>query len=178
MNRFIMTGTMLAIFVVMVAVASTYPPGARFMPFVVGFPAIALCLLQLMLDLRDSRREVAAPAPMATPAPSLPGEQPMTISMNAGMELPVFTPEVRRKEMIVWGYILALIGGILVFGFYITVPIFLVSFMRFYAEASWRLAILLPAFVSVFLYVMLTQVFRMTLHLGFITEYVMDRIGG
>lgn len=174
MNRLIMTGAMLAIFVVMVAVASTYPPGARFMPFVVGFPAIALCLLQILLDLRDSRRELATPAPV----PSIPGEQPLNISMNAGMEMPVFTPEVVRKEKIVWGYILALIGGILVFGFYITVPIFLVAFLRFYAEASWRLAILLPAAASVFLYVMLTQVFRMTLHLGFVTEYLMDRIGG
>jgi len=175
-SRFIMTVAMLAIFVVMVGVASRYPAGARFMPFVVGIPAIALCLLQLFLDWRDSRRELAAPA--AASAPSLPGEQPMQISMNAGMELPVFTPEVMRKELVVWGYILALIGGILLFGFYIAVPIFLVSFLRFYAEANWRLAILLPAGVSVFLYVMLTQVFRMNLHLGFVTEYVMDRIGG
>ena len=41
------------------------------------------------------------------------------------------TPEVVRKEMIVWGYFLGLIGGILLFGFYITVPIFLVAFLRF-----------------------------------------------
>lgn len=175
-SRFIMTGVMLAIFVGMVSVASQYPAGARFMPFVVGFPAIALCLLQLMLDWRESRRELTNPAPANVPG--VPGEQLTQISMNAGMELPIFTPEVRRKEIIVWGYILSLIGGILLFGFYITVPIFLVSFLRFYAEASWRLAILLPAVFSVFIYVMLTQVFRMTLHLGFVTEYLMDRIGG
>ena len=35
-----MTFVMLAIFVVMVGIATTYPEGARFMPFVVGIPAI------------------------------------------------------------------------------------------------------------------------------------------
>ena len=35
----------------MVGVASTYPPGARFMPFTIGIPAIALCLLQLALEV-------------------------------------------------------------------------------------------------------------------------------
>ena len=39
----------------MVGVASTYPPAARFMPFIVGIPAIALCLLQLALDLYRRR---------------------------------------------------------------------------------------------------------------------------
>jgi hypothetical protein len=51
-----MTFVMLAIFVVMVAIATTYPAGARFMPFVVGIPAIMLCLLQIVLDLRASKQ--------------------------------------------------------------------------------------------------------------------------
>ena len=50
-----MTLVMLAIFTAMVGVATTYPPAARFMPFVVGIPAIALCLLQLALDLYRRR---------------------------------------------------------------------------------------------------------------------------
>ena len=47
-----MTLVMLTIFTVMVGVASPYPGDARFMPFVVGIPAIGLCLLQLFLDWR------------------------------------------------------------------------------------------------------------------------------
>ena len=54
-----MTLLMLVIFTVMVGVASTYPPGARFMPYTIGIPAIALCLLQLALDYYRSRH----PAP-------------------------------------------------------------------------------------------------------------------
>ena len=174
-SRFIMTGVMLTIFTVMVAISSTYPPGARFMIFVVGFPAIALCLLQLFLDIREWRNETAsAQAPGgARVDPSI------QMSINAdGLPVTEYTPAVVRKEIIVWGYLLALIGSILLFGFYITVPLFLVIFLRFYAEASWRLAILLPAGISAFLYVMLGYVFRMVLHTGFVTDYLTDYISG
>lgn len=173
-SRFIMTGVMLTIFTVMVAISSRYPPGARFMTFVVGFPAIALCLLQLFLDLREGRNEVAGgQAPGAGPEASM-----MQMSMNAGMAVEAYTPEVVRREIIVWGYVLGLIGSILLFGFYITVPIFLVVFLRSFAGANWRMAILLPAGACSFLYVLFNHVFRMTLHTGFVTEYLMDRISG
>ena len=178
-SRFFMTGLMLTIFSVMVAMASQYPAGARFMVFVVGFPAIALCVLQLLLDLRAWRNETAAAA-----AGGLSGAPDASLNMNDNLlnadplGPQIYTPEVVRKELIVSGYIIGLIVSILLFGFYITVPIFLVSFLRFFAQASWRMAILLPAAVSAFLYMMLAYVFRMTLHLGFITEYLMDRISG
>ena len=177
-SRFVMTGMMLTIFTVMVAIASQYPAGARFMVFVVGFPAIALCLLQLVLDLRESRNgrtsTLAGEVAGAGPDVSLQ----MQMNANAGLTVEAYTPEVVRREIIVWGFILALIGSILLFGFYISVPIFLVAFLRFFAKASWRMAILLPAGVSTFLYLVFTYAFRMTLHLGFITEYVLDRISG
>jgi len=180
-----MTVLMLTIFTVMVAISSQYPAGARFMTFVVGFPAIALCLLQLVLDVRDFRHEAARGAGgemAAVPAdvsgvPVDPSLQ-MQMQMNAAGLTVEHTPEAARKEMIVWGYIFGLIGSILLFGFYITVPIFLVVFLRFYAKARWPMAILLPAAVSAFLYVMLGYVFRMTLHIGFVTEYLLDRISG
>ena len=182
-SRFVMTVLMLAIFSVMVAVASRYPAGARFMVFVVGFPAIALCLLQLVLDLREWRIEAARAGVgesvrVSADASGVPVDPSLQMQMNADGLAVEYTPEVVRKEMIVWGYIFALIGSILLFGFYITVPIFLVVFLRFYAKARWRMAILLPAAVSVFLYVMLGYVFRMTLHNGFVTEYLLDRISG
>ena len=177
-----MTVLMLTIFTVMVAISSQYPAGARFMTFVVGFPAIPLCLLQLVLDLREWRNETARAAVggMAgvPAAPGVPADVSLQMQMNADGLAVEYTPDVVRKERIVWGYILGLIGSILLFGFYITVPIFLVVFLRFYAQARWHMAILLPAAVSAFLYVMLGYVFRMTLHRGFVTEYLLDRLSG
>ena len=54
--RHAMTLVMLAIFVAMVAIAWQYPPDARFMPWVIGIPAIALCLLEIALDWRAAAR--------------------------------------------------------------------------------------------------------------------------
>ena len=172
-SRFVMTVVMLFIFTGMVAVATTYPGGARFMVFVVGFPAIALCLLQLTLDWREWRNERRATgAPLAAAPKSVIGMD------SAGLTVEAYTPEVVRKELIVWGYIFALIGSILLFGFYIAVPVFLVAFLRFFAQASWTRSLLLPAGVCAFIYVMLTYLFRMTVHTGFVTDFLRDRISG
>ena len=59
-SSFVMGLIMLAIFCAFVAIASGYPADARFMPFVVGIPAIGLCLLQIALDA--GRRPRPAPA--------------------------------------------------------------------------------------------------------------------
>ena len=58
------------------------------MTFVVGFPAIALCLLQLVLDLREFRNEAARAAVGETPAAmadvsGVPIDPSLQMQMNA-----------------------------------------------------------------------------------------------
>ena len=145
-----MTLTMLVIFTVMVGVASTYPAEARFMPFIVGIPAIALCLLQLALDLYRRR----APAADDDRDPLKQAEDQVAriagrrVQFDMPSENAMFTESTHdaqervRREIIVWGYFLGLIAGILLFGFRIAVPVFLVAFLRFQAGTSWRSALL------------------------------------
>lgn len=149
-GNLVMTVVMLAIFVVMVGIASQYPPDARFMPLVVGIPAIALCLLQLALDVRGLLR-VKAPAPAG----------------GGGSTL--------RREFIMWGYFLGVIIGVLLFGFLLTIPVFLVAFLRHWAQASWRFALGLTAAASVVLYLVFVQGLGVALHAGFVTEYLLER---
>jgi hypothetical protein len=152
-GKFVMTVVMLSIFVVMVGIASQYPPDARFMPFVAGIPAIALCLLQLALDFRDSHR-VKAPTPAA----------------GGGSTL--------RREIILWSYFIGVIGGVLLFGFLLTIPVFVVVFLRHWARASWRFALGLTAAASVILYLVFVQGLGVALHPGFVTEHVLERFSG
>ena len=152
-GRFMMIVVMLAIFIVMVGVAAQYPPDARFMPFVAGIPAIALCLLQLTLDFRDSLR-VKAPAPVA----------------GGG--------STRRREIVMWSYFIGVIGGVLLFGFLLTIPVFVVVFLRHWAGASWRFALGLTAVASVVLYLVFVQGLGVPLHPGFVTEHVLDHFSG
>jgi hypothetical protein len=182
LSRSAMTLVMLVLFVTLVWIASGYPANARFMPFVVGIPAIGLCLLQLVLDTRERRR-----AAEGADQRSVFAEKEADISRLAGRKvdfevahaaLPVvqIEPELSgnetvRRELALWAWFLGFIGGILVFGFWITIPIFLVGFLRIQARASWRLALLLGIGATVILYFTFETVFRIEVHPGFITSY-------
>ena len=178
-----MTLLMLAIFASMVAVASRYPAGARFMPFVLGFPAIALCLLQLFLDARERH--------MTTKAAGLSdlekAEQQVSRVVGHRVHFDVgdillpdqgLDPgEQLRREMIAWGYFLALIVGIILFGFHIAVPVFLVVFLRYRATASWRMTLGLTAISTFILFFAFEHLLHIPLHTGFITDAVKDMLG-
>lgn len=182
-----MTLLMLVIFVGMVVIASRYPAGARFMPFVLGFPAIGLCLLQLFLDARERR---LVNVPMDTPASDAERLAMAQASRAVGHEvhfdvgnllLPGSTGDGKdqlRREAIVWGCFLAFILGIILFGFHLSVPIFLVLFLRYWAEASWRLTLGLTIVACFILFFAFEEVLRVSLHQGFITERIMDALGG
>jgi Tripartite tricarboxylate transporter TctB family len=178
-----MTLTMLAIFTVMVGVASTYPPDARFMPLTVGIPAIALCLLQLALDLYRRRAPEAYEADDAlkraeNQVARIAGRR---VQFDMPSENALFTdgtPDERervRREMVVWGYFLGLIAGILLFGFRIAVPIFLITFLRFQAGVRWRSALLYGGLGALAMYLLFEQVLRVSLHAGFLTELIISR---
>jgi hypothetical protein len=166
-----LTVFMLALFTVMVGIAFGFPEGARFMPLIVGIPAIALCLLQLAID--------AAHAPgwrFATyrfrPAPK--AGTPPEEAAAGGDE---FGPETVPAELAMFGYFLAFIAGVLLFGFYVSVPVMLVTFLRRRAGASARLALTLGAAMTVVMYVMFGLVLRITLHPGFLTPAILNALG-
>ena len=88
---------------------------------------------------------------------------------------PALSPRETLREGSLWAYFLALVGGILLFGFWATM-IFLVAFLRFQARASWG-ALALGIAATAVLYLALEQAFRIELHRGFVTEYIRDRMG-
>jgi hypothetical protein len=163
-----MTILMLAIFVVMVGIATRYPAQARFMPFVVGIPGIALCLLQLWLDLRDARRGRLA-EPVGSPGTL---DEPWRANPEAA---PPPADRVRR-ELALWGYVLGLVAGVLLFGFWVTIPLFILGFLRFWGRASWAFSLGLAISVSLVSYVAFVQGLQVILHEGFVTEYLLDRV--
>jgi tripartite tricarboxylate transporter TctB family protein len=180
-----MTLTMLAIFTVMVGVASTYPPAARFMPFIVGIPAIALCLLQLALDLY--RRRVPEAEDVRDPLKQAEEQVARIAGRRVQFEMPsenaLFTESTHddrervRREVIVWCYFLGLIACILLLGFRIAVPIFLIAFLRFQAEASWRSALIYGGAGALAMYLLFEKVLKVSLHTGFLTDFFVARLG-
>jgi hypothetical protein len=178
-----MTFLMLAIFTTMVGIATTYPPGARFMTFVVGIPAIGLCLIQLALDLY--RRRTAEPTETRDALKHAEDQVARIAGRRVQFAMPsenvLFTEgdldasERVRREIVVWGYLLALIAGILLFGFRITVPVFLIAFLRFRADVGWRSALIYGGAGALVMFVLFEKVLRVSLHSGFVTDFIMER---
>ena len=178
-----MTFLMLAIFSVMVGIATTYPPGARFMTFVVGIPAIGLCLLQLALDLY--RRRTAEAGETRDALKDAEDQVARIAGRRVQFEMPsdnvLFTesdlePKARvRREIIVWGYFLGLIACILLFGFRIMVPVFLIAFLHFRADVGWRNALIYGGVGALVMFVLFEKVLRVSLHSGFVTDFIMER---
>lgn len=145
---------MLAIFGGMVGVATQYPPQARFMPLVVGLPGIALCLVQVVLEIAARRRAttgVTADGPGA---------------------------EARRRELVLWGSFLGLIASLILLGFWLTIPFFLLAFLRGYAKESWRFSLALSAGGSMLLALVFHVGLGVMLHKGFLLEPVLDHVLG
>ena len=177
-----MTLLMLLVFTGMVIVASRYPAGARFMPYVLGFPAIALCLLQLFLDARErhltksnvkTELEIAEEQASRVVGHAVHFDVGNTLVGEEGLD----PREQIRREMIAWGYFLALIIGIILFGFHIAVPVFLVVFLRYRAMASWRMTLGLTAISTIILFFAFEHLLHIPLHTGFITDAVKDMLG-
>ncbi|MDK1492618.1 tripartite tricarboxylate transporter TctB family protein [Sinorhizobium sp. 7-81] len=162
-----LTIVMLAFFIVMVGLSMEFPAKARFMPLIVGLPAIALCLVQLGIDLMPSSRSAFHSAPRAGVAHPA-GPDP---------ELPEFGVHTVSQELLMWTYFVAFVAGILVFGFYASVPVLLVTFLRREAEASWRFALSLAAVATLVLYLMFGALLHIQLHPGFLTPWLVQAIG-
>lgn len=181
-----MSVVMLAIFVVMVGIATQYPQQARFMPLVIGIPGIALCLFQLFLELRERRRPRAgAPADTRGGFEKAQEEVARRVGRKMDFEMVHETLQVvrselprageTRREIQLWASFIGLVGGLILFGFWLTVPVFLAVFLRCYAKESWRLSLALGAAATALLFLVFHKGLGIVLHGGFITEYLLDR---
>lgn len=158
MARFdtLVTVVMLAIFVAMVGMASTYPAGARFMPYVIGLPAIGLCLLQLALDLRRMRR------PQAARATEAPGE---TSDAEEGTPDPV-------AEVKTWAYFVVFVAGVLLFGFLPCIPVLVTLYLWREAQVRLLTAAISAAGFTLLVHLMFERVLRFRLHEGFALDWL------
>jgi hypothetical protein len=154
-----MTLIMTAIFVVMLAIAWAYPPGSRFMVLVVGIPAIALCLLQLTIDLSSGDRPRRAPL------------------SEAGQDEDELPRAVRiRREIIVWGYFLGFIGITLFFGFWVAIPLLIFTFLWLMADVRFLPALITAAISTPMLFLFFEKLLETQLHRGFLMPQVWEAL--
>ena len=160
-----MSLVMLAIFAGMVTLAMTYPPEARLLPLVIGIPGTLLALIQVGLEVVDARRNAAGgPAPVAGDAP---GGAPQAIVAAALADFEGLSPDVRR-EFTLLACLVGLAVAVLLFGFWLTIPAFMVLFLRFHEREEWGLTLALAIGGSAVLYLMFKQLLGILVFEGFL----------
>lgn len=163
----VITIVMLIFFCVMVGLSMEFPAKARFMPLVVGIPGIALCLVQLAIDLFHSPKSAFQGAPRAG----------IGLELGPEPELPEFGPHTVRQELVMWGYLVAFVAGTLAFGFYVSIPVLLLTFLRRQAESSWVFTVVVAATATSVLYLMFGALLHIQLHPGFFTPWLLKSLG-
>ena len=167
-GKFVMSLVMLGIFVVMVLMSLAYPPDSRLLPLVIGLPGIALALVQVVLEIMAFRAALSSPG--GASAGGGPGRRSASSPSASGDgELDSTVPI--RREVVLFGYLAGLMVTLLLLGFWISIPVFMVTYLRFYERFSWKKI----AVMTIACWGALYLVFELSLgiypHQGFLVEY-------
>ena len=146
--RTLFTIFLLALFAFGVMYVRDLPFKARVYPWAVGFPVIALLLVQLVKDLR----------------PGAPDNQSDEDTGAADIEFTAeeATPAARRKTMEMFAWIYGFVLVLWLMGYFLSLPLMVFAFLRRHRE-SWSISLILPTVA----WALLWGVFNQVLHLPF-----------
>jgi len=141
---------------------------ARLFPWTIGIPTLLLCFLQLGLDLFKTQKEGDVAGMM-----DLPVDRSVPVSV------------VIRRAINIFSWIFGLYLSIYVIGFIISVPLFLLLYLRLQAGEPWNVIVT----YTVVMFLFLIGVFEMVLHIpwppgvidwpqAFILEFVEKYLSG
>ena len=184
-SKMLMTAVMLAIFVSMVAIAWGYPPKSRFLPLVIGIPGIVLTLMQLLVDLLGSHqpRKSKSKGPgsvFQNVQAALSRRLHRKVDLDIAHEKLTVVVKDRadqsasqlQRELMLFGYFIGLVAGVILFGFWLTIPVFLITFLRLHERDNWMFIISLTTAAWLVIYLIFDRLLEISLHTGFITEYL------
>jgi len=186
-SRIAWTLVMLSIFVTMVAMAWGYPPKSRFLPWVIGIPAIVLTLMELIAEIRAAFKPPPDEAEERGPAFSKL-QREVARHTHKELDLEIAQEQLQvvaddrtdkstsmlRREVIFFSYFIGLVAGVLLFGFWPTIPVFLIIFLRWHEREHWKFTLSLTLAAWLIIYLVFNQVVGVPLHEGFLTTYILD----
>lgn len=149
---------LLGVAIFFVVEAMGYNERARLVPILVGVPTALLIAFQIAIDHVPGFERFG-------PAQLKPGFMERELLARKGKAaLP--DDEVRRRELTALGWVLGLGVALTLFGFYIVLPLFLVTFLRFVAGLGWGRAIVSAAVAIGILYSAFVWFLRVDLYPG------------
>ncbi len=181
-GKLLMSLVMLAIFAAMVLVAAGYPPEARLLPLVIGIPGLALCLLQVANEIRDARPGVRSGARSGARSEAQSRAQSGARSEAPPMGLsegplqdddPIDQAAKIRREFVLLAWFLAMVLGVLLFGFLIATPVLVFGFLALDQRESFKLAATMATAGFAVLYLIFEKLLELILFRGFVTEWLL-----
>ena len=146
----IFTLMVLAVIVFGVVTASEWQIQARLFPWVIGIPALFMCVSQLIADLFRRRR--------ADQTEDLRGMMDLPVDRS----VPTSTVVRRAVNTLVW--ILGLFGGIWLVGFIISIPLFVLLYLKVQARESFKVSLVASGALAL----LITVVFHLVLNVPWI----------
>lgn len=153
---------MTLIFAFLVVIGIGYNPLARLIPLVVGVPALLVSATQFILDLRETLRG-------EPPGQEVAGKKD---AQKKAKKVELSSQELRRRELMAIGWLLAFLGLIVLTGFLVAIPIFILVFMRLYGREGWRLSLGLAVLLLIFVYMVFEIILGSDLYQGLILETI------
>jgi len=124
---------LLAVFLVIVLVGAGYNRKARMLPLVLGVPGVALAAAEVV---RTAARRRLGSGEVRSGAGEVVGGQATKEAGSPGSR----EADGSKKVLEMFGWVVLLIGMIWLFGFLITIPIYILVFMRARKE-GWLLSL-------------------------------------
>jgi len=112
-----------------------WPLGAGLFPWFVGIPVLVLSLVQLIMDGYASMK---------------PRDNSATDTGDLQVDWSMSTAEVAKRALTFGAWLLALFFGIILFGFFLTIPLFTLFYLKFQAKESWTMSVSLTVGVLIF----------------------------
>ncbi len=135
----------LILMVGLVMTAKQWQFQARLFPWSIGIPTMLLCFLQLGLDLFRNRNE----------------DEDLAGVMDLPVDRSVPVRVVIQRAVNIFSWIFGLYASIWIIGFILSVPLFLLLYLRLQAGESWKVAVTYMVVMMVFM----VGVFEMVLHI-------------
>lgn len=154
------TFSALVFVVLLLWIAAAYPPRARQVPEIVGFFGLICLAVQLILD--SSPRLTALYRKVEKQGLFDVDEQVHEARSGNGTEF--------RLEIISYCWLAFFLTALLVLGFLIAIPLYILLYLRFQAKISWLRSAVYAAGTWLFVYFLFVRLFEIRLYAGMILE--------
>ena len=130
-----------------------YAKRPRIVPLTLSIPGLAFSIIHLGNSIFKARRAAKQPQP----------DSLKKVTETTADDQTQFLTKETRKILGIWIWIVVLALGINFFGFMITLPLFLLAFLKTFAKRTWKFSTLIAASFTLAVYLLFYVGLRTTL---------------